>query len=175
MTINIKFTLPAEAVEGASEAILLGDFNNWNPDYAPRLEKQEDGSYNAVLLLEVGQTYQYRFLLDGSRWVNDYNAQNYWLVPDLYIDNCVITVAESMAEESKEEKPVKAAAKKEVASKPKPAVKAQDTKKVSPKTKAVKVETEKDTKTKSSAAKAPVAKAEKPAKAVKKAAPKAKK
>ena len=30
MTTKIAFTLPAEAVEGASEVILLGDFNNWN-------------------------------------------------------------------------------------------------------------------------------------------------
>lgn len=92
MTKNITFSLPAEAVEGASEAILLGDFNNWNPQKAPKLEKQPDGSYKAVAQLEEGKTYHYRFLLDNGKWVNDYHAQKYEYVPGLYVDNCVITI-----------------------------------------------------------------------------------
>lgn len=92
MKKNITFTLPAEAVEGCSGAFLLGDFNNWNPDNAPRLEKQSDGSFKTSTQLEEGKTYQYRFLLDNGRWVNDYHAENYVPVSGLYVDNCVITV-----------------------------------------------------------------------------------
>ena len=98
MKKNITFTLPAEAVQGATEAFLLGDFNNWNPENAPKLEKQPDGSFKAAAQLEEGKTYQYRFLLNDGRWVNDYHAQNYVPVSGLYVDNCVITVPESKSE-----------------------------------------------------------------------------
>ncbi len=103
MTKNITFSLPAEAVEGASEAILLGDFNNWNPEKAPKLEQQADGSYMAVAQLEEGKTYHYRFLLDNGKWVNDYHAQKYEAAPGLYVDNCVITVPRSAQENKKEQ------------------------------------------------------------------------
>jgi len=100
MTSKIAFTLPAEALEGASEAILLGDFNNWNPENAPKLEKQPDGSFKVFAHLEEGHTYHYRFLLDNERWVNDYNAQSYVAIPGLYVDNCVITVPVSQDEQN---------------------------------------------------------------------------
>lgn len=101
MKKNITFTLPAEAVKGATEAFLLGDFNNWNPQNAPKLEKQPDGSFKTAAQLEEGKTYQYRFLLNDGRWVNDYHAQNYVPVSGLYVDNCVITIPVSKAEENK--------------------------------------------------------------------------
>ena len=103
MTKDITFSLPAEAMQGASEAVILGDFNNWDPGHAPKLVKQEDGSFSVVLPLEEGETYRYRFLLDNEIWVNDYNAQRYEPAPGLNIDNCVITVTESPVEENRNE------------------------------------------------------------------------
>ena len=158
MTRKITFTLPAEAVEGSTEAILLGDFNNWNPEIAPRLERQQDGSFKAIARLEEGQTYQYRFLLDNSRWVNDYNAQSYVGIPGYYVDNCVITVPDSKVEENKKTKPAKASATG------KKTVKTEPAKKASEKTSAPKA-----VKTKSGEEKVQSKETEKPAKAVKKA------
>ena len=96
MKKNIIFKLPAEAVEGATEAILLGDFNDWSSENAYLLEEQEDGSFKTIVQLEAGKTYQYRFLLNDGRWVNDYNAQNYAPVSGYFVDNCVITVPETL-------------------------------------------------------------------------------
>ena len=101
MKKDITFTLPAEAVQGSTGALLLGDFNNWSAENAPRLEKQPDGSYKTTAQLEEGKTYQYRFLLDDGRWVNDYHAQEYVPVDGLYVDNCVITVPVSHPEQEK--------------------------------------------------------------------------
>lgn len=109
MTKNITFSLPAEALDGASEAFLLGDFNNWNPENAPKLEKQKDGSFKTSTKLEEGKTYQYRFLLNDGRWVNDYNAQSYTAVAGLHVDNCVITVPVSKTDETKKAQPIKRA------------------------------------------------------------------
>jgi hypothetical protein len=95
MKKEIIFTLPAEALEGATEAIVLGDFNNWTPGHEFELKKQEDGSFKTTVQLEEGKTYQYRFLLNNGRWQNDYNAQDYVPVSGYFVDNCVITVPET--------------------------------------------------------------------------------
>jgi len=102
MKKDITFTLPAEAVEGANEVIILGEFNNWSPADEYKLEKQQDGSYKAIIPLEAGRTYQYRFLLDNGRWVNDYHAQYYVPVHHFYVDNCVITVDETNPDQVEE-------------------------------------------------------------------------
>jgi hypothetical protein len=152
MTKNITFSLPAEAVEGAHEAILLGDFNNWNPKKAPKLEKQADGTYKAVAQLEEGKTYHYRFLLDNGKWVNDYHAQKYEYVPDLYVDNCVITVPQSADENKKEESSISTSNTK--------VTKANNDAKEesSEKAESLKTKTAKKTKTKTEKAEAPQAK-----------------
>ena len=94
MIKKITFTLPAEAVADATEALLLGDFNEWNTEKGIVLKKQKDGSLKALVALETGKSYQYRFLLNDGRWVNDYNAQNYIPVDGFHIDNCLITIDE---------------------------------------------------------------------------------
>lgn len=116
MTKNITFTLPAEAIEGATEVILLGDFNNWSPADDFKLEMQQDGSFKTIVALEVGQTYQYRFLMNDGRWLNDWNAQNYAPVYDLYIENSVITISEA----TNEAVPKKASEKPEAKKTPAP-------------------------------------------------------
>ena len=174
MTKNITFTLPAVAMEGATEAFLLGDFNNWDHKNAPKLEKQKDGSYKTVAKLEEGKTYEYRFLLNDGRWVNDYNAQAYTNVHGLHVDNCVITVPVSDKKDIKKAKPANAdsTASKEVKVK-------EEKKAATPAKKAtVKATSAKSAKTSApKAAKATPAKAAKPVakKTSAKAAPKAKK
>ena len=71
MTTKITFTLPAANIIGASECVLLGEFNNWNLEEGVYLKKQADGSMTAEVELTAGQDYQYRYLLSNGRWVND--------------------------------------------------------------------------------------------------------
>jgi hypothetical protein len=119
MTKEIIFTLPAEAIEGATEAILLGDFNNWDLSKGITLKKQKDNSHKAVVKLEVGKTYQYRFLLNDGRWVNDYHAENYVPASGLHIDNCLITVSETLDIEQKPKVAAKPSVAKVETAKPK--------------------------------------------------------
>ena len=71
MLTKVHFTLPANYVAGATEGFLLGEFNKWNPEEAVALQKNEDGSMIAEIKLETGKSYQYRYLLNDGRWVND--------------------------------------------------------------------------------------------------------
>lgn len=132
MSKKVTFTLAPEIVGEATEAILLGDFNNWNVSEGIGLKVQKDGSLKASVQLEPGKTYQYRYFLNDGRWVNDANADYYIFDHTYHVDNCVITVPveETLATDVQiEATPVKAV-KKEKAPK-----KEKETKVKTPKTK----------------------------------------
>lgn len=95
MSTKVTFTLDREIVGSATEGVLVGDFNNWNPNEGIGLEVQKDGSLKATVSLEPGQTYRYRYYLNDGRWVNDGNADYYAFDPIYQVDNCVITIPEN--------------------------------------------------------------------------------
>lgn len=76
-TTKVTFELPAESV--SERAVLCGDFNSWLQDATP-LTRRKGGRYSVTLTLEQGRSYRFRYLIDGERWENDPNA-------DEYVDN----------------------------------------------------------------------------------------
>jgi predicted flap endonuclease-1-like 5' DNA nuclease len=110
---KINFSLAPEIVGDATTGILLGEFNDWDTSNGIELKKAIDGSLTTSVSLEAGKSYEYRYLLNDGRWVNDANADSYTFVFNYQIDNCVISV-------QKEAVKAKPAAKKVAA---KPAVK----------------------------------------------------
>lgn len=71
---KVTFSLPAE-VE-AESVVLCGDFNGWDPS-TDRLKRAADGSWKVVVELDANRSYAYRFLIDGHRWENDWEAERY--------------------------------------------------------------------------------------------------
>lgn len=114
---KVTFTLSADVVGNATTALLLGEFNNWDANNGITLKKQKDGSLKATADLQPG-IYQYRYLLNDGRWVNDASADRYVQANGFSAENCVITVAEVVEEEKagkpKKEKKAAKAAKAEV-------------------------------------------------------------
>ena len=128
MTTKVTFKLPSEFVANASDGVLLGEFNNWNPAEGVQLKKEADGSMFAEIALIAGKSYQYRYLLNDGRWVNDYNTTT---SSDIYgnaVENCIVNVP--VAEKKKADAVVTAA--KVVAPKA-AAVKATSAKEAAPK------------------------------------------
>ncbi|MDA8174029.1 MAG: isoamylase early set domain-containing protein [Nitrospiraceae bacterium] len=76
LTCKVTFGLPAEAVPGADIVTIAGDFNGWNRYEAP-LKRQKNGGFSVTLELECGRQYRFRYLIDDSRWENDWNADGY--------------------------------------------------------------------------------------------------
>lgn len=84
------FTLPAEVAPEAQEVAVLGDFNDWNPAEAITMKKQKNGVFKAVVELETGKEYQFRYLINGEQWENDNEADAY--VPSGFgADNSVVS------------------------------------------------------------------------------------
>jgi len=78
-TSKVTFVLPKEAVENAETVAVLGDFNNWQNGVV--LTKQKDGSFKTAVELEKGRSYEYRFLINGEKWENDWAAEAYHPTP----------------------------------------------------------------------------------------------
>ncbi len=73
-TVEVTFTLPGEV--GAGHVALCGDFNDWTAGNIA-LNRGGDGSWQTTVPLEPGHSYRYRYLLDGERWENAWQADRY--------------------------------------------------------------------------------------------------
>jgi 1,4-alpha-glucan branching enzyme len=83
---KVTFQLSKEAKHVA----LVGEFNGWNEASTP-MKKSKEGVFSATIELETGREYQYRYLVDGSNWVNDDSADKHVATP-LGNDNSVIVL-----------------------------------------------------------------------------------
>lgn len=86
---KVTFSLPAEALHGVEEVRLLGDFNDWNWEAAPVMQRKEL-EYRATVELPVGQTFQFRYVADNGLWENDWAADGYVASPYHGTDNSVL-------------------------------------------------------------------------------------
>ena len=73
---KVTFTLPADLADGAKKASVMGDFNNWDPKETT-MRKLKNGSFTKTVDLEVGKEYQFRYLVDGKKWINDTEADSF--------------------------------------------------------------------------------------------------
>ena len=76
-TTKVTFELPADYAW--KRVCLCGEFNSCAADATP-MTRRKDGRFSATLTLPQGQSYRYRYLVDGERWVDDPE-------PDQYVDN----------------------------------------------------------------------------------------
>ncbi|MEA3407601.1 MAG: isoamylase early set domain-containing protein [Chloroflexota bacterium] len=61
----------------ADSVYVVGDFNNWNRHSHPMKRSEDDEMWELSLELEKGNTYQFRYLIDGNNWQNDWHADRY--------------------------------------------------------------------------------------------------
>ncbi len=73
---KVTFRLPKEAVRGARRVNIVGDFNDWSMAANP-MKPLRSGEFSLTLDLKSGREYRFRYLVDGYRWENDWNADRY--------------------------------------------------------------------------------------------------
>jgi len=71
---RVTFKLPADVK--ADQVILCGEFNHWDKNAKP-MKKLKDGSFSQTLSLDTKKEYRFRYLLNGSVWENDWEADKY--------------------------------------------------------------------------------------------------
>jgi 1,4-alpha-glucan branching enzyme len=72
--IMVTFELP-DAIPGSS-VYLVGDFNAWSQHETP-MHRNGNGTWQITLPLRAGNDFQFRYLVDGQRWYNDWDADSY--------------------------------------------------------------------------------------------------
>ena len=86
-TVQVTF-YTAEAID-AESVFLAGDFNCWDENATP-MQPLKDGRFKVMLELEPDCEFEFRYLVDGDEWHNDWKADGY--VPNPHgSDNCVVT------------------------------------------------------------------------------------
>ncbi len=88
---KVVFRLPKQAAPGAGYIAVVGDFNEWNPEAHP-MKKLKNGDFTATIELTPGKDYQFRYLIDGERWENDWQADAYVQNPFGAGDNSVVAL-----------------------------------------------------------------------------------
>jgi len=73
---KVTFRLPKEAAHNAKTATVVGDFNNWNPT-EHKMKKLKSGDFTLTLDLPCSREFSFRYLVDTSRWENDWFADKY--------------------------------------------------------------------------------------------------
>ena len=86
---KVTFSLTKEATRSAKTIHLVGEFNNWDEKATP-MKKSKNGSFSITLDLAAGRQYQFRYLLDGKTWDNDWDADEYMFSHFGVCDNSVV-------------------------------------------------------------------------------------
>lgn len=89
---KVAFRLEASEASGASQVQLLGDFNNWDKSAEP-MTALKSNDFTATIELEAGKEYQFRYLIDGSVWKNDAQA-DYFVANSFGEENSVVSTVQ---------------------------------------------------------------------------------
>jgi CHAD domain-containing protein len=73
-TASVTFTLPA-AVR-ATHAVICGEWNDWSVA-RDVMDRRPGGGFSLTIVLQSRRAYRFRYLLDGHRWENDWDADAY--------------------------------------------------------------------------------------------------
>lgn len=70
VTFRVSPDGPADSVH------LVSEIDDWDTSARP-LSRRKDGSFSASIALRPGNRYRFRYLIDGERWINDDQADDY--------------------------------------------------------------------------------------------------
>ncbi len=86
---KVVFNVPREAGNGARQMHVVGEFNQWNKGSTP-MKTLKSGGLTATVSLDADKEYQFRYLGDGTNWINDDQADAYVRCSYGDCDNSVI-------------------------------------------------------------------------------------
>ncbi len=85
---QVKVTFALAADDSRLPASVLGDFNGWDPDAHP-MRPRSNGTWSAVVTLDAGRDYRFRYRSFSGAWFNEELADGY--EPNVYATtDCVV-------------------------------------------------------------------------------------
>jgi 1,4-alpha-glucan branching enzyme len=75
-----------------TSANLVADFNDWSYTETP-MKQLQNGDFKVTVELHPGAKHEFRYLLNGTKWYNEWEADEY-VLGDFGKDNCVVELPE---------------------------------------------------------------------------------
>ena len=88
---KVTFNIPEKMADATTQAHVVGEFNDWSTSATP-MKRSKKGAFSATVELKKGRSYQFRYLLEESRWENDPDADGYLPTPFGDSQNSVINL-----------------------------------------------------------------------------------
>ena len=88
---KVIFRVNPNEHSNASSIFLAGDFNDWDEKSLP-LKKTKSGVFSTTIDLETEKSYEFRYLVDGKKWENDWNADQYVPSKVSFEENSVVSL-----------------------------------------------------------------------------------
>ena len=85
---KVTFALPVE--DYMKSVAVLGEFNNWDPN-EDIMKLKKSGVYELTKSLKAGNSYRFRYLVNGEVWLNDSSA-DYFVENDFGSEDSVVNV-----------------------------------------------------------------------------------
>lgn len=86
-TLRVTFELPADVAE--EDVAVVGDFNNWDAEQGRMDYIKTRDVWKKGISFEPGETHEFRYLVDGTEWRNDEEADDYVSNP-FFSENSVV-------------------------------------------------------------------------------------
>lgn len=88
---KVTFSIGPEGADQAENVELVGEFSDWTKSPIS-MKKLKNGTFKTTIDLETGKDYQFRYVIDGAKWENDWEADSY--VPNnvTYDENSVVSL-----------------------------------------------------------------------------------
>lgn len=106
---KLSFSLSTEQIGKQVDVRVLGQFNDWSWEKGLVL-KAKKKSYEGSIELEAGNSYEFRYLVNGHQWFNDEAADDYVPTPFFSHNSLVVLDAVEIAKPAKKATVAKKAA-----------------------------------------------------------------
>jgi len=87
---KVTWSIDKKAANGAKDITLAGDFNNWS-EKTDTFTKMKSGAFKITLELPKEKEYQFRYLIDGTDWVNEQECDGF-VSNEFNEQNCVLSL-----------------------------------------------------------------------------------
>lgn len=88
--LTFRLTKDEQPAYQVENAYLVGDFNDWSRTETP-MKALKNGDFKVSIDLEPGRKYEFRYLLNGNKWYNEWEADEY-IPGEFGKDNCVVEI-----------------------------------------------------------------------------------
>ena len=87
---KVTWSIDKKTANGAENITLAGDFNDWSKS-SDEFTKMKTGGFKITLELPKEKVYQFRYLVDGTTWINEEECDGY-VVNEFNQQNCVLSL-----------------------------------------------------------------------------------